>query len=356
MRILHVTAGPAQARASLMLADGVLALSEAGLEQSVLAPRAHQAGLDAAAHAGVGLAFADFDPLWRAATRKILEQEIARFAPQVIQYWGGRAARFAPPRHKARSLLWHAGLTKPARLKACRWHGALTPKIAEHLLSQGLAGAHVVQWNPFVPVRTPKSCERAQWGIAENASVVLCLARLQAKEGVDILLRALGQLENVHAWLAGDGPQKDELAALAQKLGLEQRVHFLGPDADRAALLGCCDVLALPAREDHLGLAVLEAWAANRPVIAAQIGGAASLITPERDGLLVPSENPEALAQALRRALEDGDLAAKLVANGALRFAKGFTQTAFTRAALSLYERVDRAAQARAKASALAEP
>lgn len=325
MRILHVTAGPALARASVMLADGVLALSEAGLEQRVLAPLAHQPGLDALARAGVGLAFADFDPVWRAATRKRVEQDIARFEPQVIQYWGGRAARFAPPRHKARALFWHAGLTKPARLKACRWHGVLTPKIAEHVLSLGVDAGHVVQWNPFVPVRAPQICERAQWGIAENTSVVLCLARLHAKEGVDILLRALSHLDGAHVWLAGDGPQKEDLAALANKLGLDQRVHFLGRDENRAALLSTCDVVALPAREDHLGLAILEAWAAKRPVIATQIGGAASRIMPERDGLLVPSEDPEALARALRRALEDGDLAANLVANGAVRFAKGYT-------------------------------
>lgn len=356
MRILHVTAGPAQARASVMLADGVLALSEAGLEQMVLAPRAHQPGLDALARAGVGMAFADFDPVWRAATRKRVEQDIARFEPHVIQFWGGRAARFAPPRHKARAVLWHAGLTKPARLKSCRWHAALTPQIAAHLLAQGLDGARVVQWNPFVPLGAPQNDERARFGIAENVAIVLCLGRLHAKDGVDILLRALSHLDGAHVWLAGDGPQKEDLAALARKLDLDQRVHYFGRDADRAALLSCCDVVAVPAREDHLGLAILEGWAANRPVIATQIGGAASLITSGRDGLLVPAENPKALAQALRQALEDGDLAAGLVANGALRYAKGYTQTAFTRAALSLYARVDRAAQARAKASALAEP
>lgn len=356
MRILHVVAGPADGRARAMLADGAAALSDTGLEQRVLAPPDCASMLEKLRQAGVGVAYAPFDPVWRAPTRKALGSEITQFEPHVIQYWGGRAARFAAARHKGRSLLWHPGYTKSARIKSCQWHCAPSPNIADHVRAMGIDASRVVAWNAFVPPHDGPSAERVSWKTPENAPVVLCLARLHVKQGLDVLLRALVRLEGVHAWLAGDGPDEADLRALAAALGLKQRAHFLGKDANRSALLAQCDVIAVPAREDPLGFGVLEAWAAKRPVVAAQADGPAAIVTHERDGLLVACGDEAALAQGLRRALEDGELAMNLIANGARRFAKGHTQSAFTRTALSLYERVDRAARVRSKTAALAEP
>lgn len=356
MRILHVVAGPADGRTRALLVDGVAALAETGLEQRMLAPADARQSFERLERAGVVCAHAPFDPVWRAATRKAVADHIARFEPSVIQYWGGRAARFAPPRHKARSMLWHPGYTKHGRIDACRWHSTATPAIAAHVLSLGVDASRVVQWNAFVPAGEASQAERADWQTPENAPVVLCLARLQGKAGVDTLLRAQASLVGVHVWLAEGGPQEAELRALATKLGTAARVRFVGGGEDRAALLACCDVVAVPAREDALGLGVLEGWAATRPVVAARVGGPAAIIEPERDGLLVESEDEAGLAQALRRALEDGELAGRLTSNGARRYEKSYSQMAFTRTALRLYERVDRAARASSKASAAAEP
>lgn len=356
MRILHVVAGPAEGRTRALMCDGVAALAEAGLEQRVVLPGGAPQRCDKLERAGVACVAAAFDPLWRAATRKVLSEEIVRFGPSVIQYWGGRAARFALPRHKARGLLWHGGYTKPGRISACRWHSAATPAIRDHVLGLGVDAAHMVEWSAFLPATDEAPAERGGWQTPEDAPAVLCLARLHAKSGIDILLKALVGVAGAHVWLAGEGAQEAELRALATKLGVASRVHFLGPGASRAALLGCCDVVAVPAREDALGLGVLEAWAARRPVVAARVGGGASIIEPERDGLLVACEDHVALAQALRRVLEDGELAARLTANGARRYAKDHGQSAFTRTALRLYERVDRGARAPSIASAVAEP
>lgn len=207
-----------------------------------------------------------------------------------------------------------------------------------------------------MPSHPYPTAERARWNTPENAPAVLCLTRLQPKNGLEVLLRALAPLEGVHVWLAGEGPLEADLRALVRDLGIAQRAHFLGKEASPPALLGSCDVVVAPAREDPLGFAVVEAWAAKRPIVAVKADGPAALITHERDGLLVPSGDAGLLGQALRRAVEDGELALHVIANGARLHAKGYTQSAFTRTALGLYERIDRAARARSKASALVEP
>ena len=102
---------------------------------------------------------------------------------------------------------------------------------------------------------------------------------------------------------------------MAADLGLAGRVHFLGQRDDIPDLLAALDIFVLPSHSEGVSLALLEAMAAGLPVIATAVGGLPEVVTDGVNGLLIPPQDPEALAQALARLLDDPALAKKLGEN-----------------------------------------
>ena len=144
----------------------------------------------------------------------------------------------------------------------------------------------------------------------------LCVASLQEYKGHRVLLEALatgGELARVHIELVGTGPLEPELRALAGRLGLAERVRFLGmrSEVEVARLLDACDVFVLPSlvassgQMDGIPVALMEALAAGIPVVATRLSGIPELVRDGITGLLAEPGDPAALAGALRRLLAD---------------------------------------------------
>jgi glycosyltransferase involved in cell wall biosynthesis len=144
---------------------------------------------------------------------------------------------------------------------------------------------------------------REQLGGSEIRPLVLTPARLNAQKGHEALLGAIAEVPEALFLLAGDGPERGRLEALAAELGVADRVRFLGRREDIPQLLAACDVFALPSLYEGSSLAVLEAMAAGIPIVSSAIGGTDELIDDGRSGLLVPPGDAAALAAALRRVL-----------------------------------------------------
>jgi glycosyltransferase involved in cell wall biosynthesis len=149
---------------------------------------------------------------------------------------------------------------------------------------------------------------------------VLALGRLHRNKGFDLLVRALPALPAVHAVIAGDGPERAALLALAAREGVGDRLHLLGWRGDTAALLAAADLLVCPSHHEPLGNVIIEAWSAGRPVVAAAADGPGELITSGRDGVLVPLEDVAALAGAVAGVLDDPARAGVLAEAGRLRY------------------------------------
>jgi glycosyltransferase involved in cell wall biosynthesis len=124
----------------------------------------------------------------------------------------------------------------------------------------------------------------------------------------------------------------------AERLGVRERVVFAGYRPDATALLAELDVFVLPSWVEGLPIVVLEAMAQRKPVVATPVGGTPELVADGETGLLVPPRDPEALAAALRRLLEDPDLARRLGEAGRARVAERFTAAQQTRRVLELYD------------------
>ncbi|HEX2951051.1 MAG TPA: glycosyltransferase family 4 protein [Armatimonadota bacterium] len=143
---------------------------------------------------------------------------------------------------------------------------------------------------------------RAQLGIDPESFVFSTTSRLTQKKGINLLLEAFAQLTFTRPTtliIAGSGPQEVELRMLAERLGISNRVCFLGFQADVRPVMTAADCHVLPSLIEPLGLAVLEAMACGRPCIATRSGGPAEVITDRTTGLLVDPGSISQLADAL---------------------------------------------------------
>ncbi len=137
---------------------------------------------------------------------------------------------------------------------------------------------------------------------------LLFVGRVVRQKGLDVLFDALAGLDASLAWtlaVVGDGPARVELAARANRLGLMEKIRFLGWQG-REAMPGLyreADIFVFPSRDEGMPNAVLEAMASGLPVVATRISGNEELVRHDETGLLVPPEDTAALGQALARLL-----------------------------------------------------
>jgi glycosyltransferase involved in cell wall biosynthesis len=191
---------------------------------------------------------------------------------------------------------------------------------------------------PAAPMRSPAL--RAALVDGRPDFVVLTPARLHPQKGHTYLLRAAAQVPDATFVLAGDGPLRAELEAEARDLGVADRCVFLGQRADVPALLAAADLFVLPSLFEGLPVSVLEAMAAERPVVATAIGGTDEAITSEESGLLVPPKDPAALASAIRRLQADPPFARGLAAAARARVEREFSSEATARNVMRVYDEV----------------
>ncbi|GAC1337749.1 MAG: glycosyltransferase [Acetobacteraceae bacterium] len=243
-------------------------------------------------------------------TRPRLARLLRGFRPRVVVAWMNRAAR-ATPRGDWVTAGRLGGYYDLRYYRSCDHLIGNTRGIVEWIRGQGWPAARVHHLPNFAP-----DLAGADPAPRPAGTMLLALGRLHRNKGFDILIRALPRLPGAHAVIAGEGPERQALLALARQEGVADRLHLLGWRRDQAALLAACDVLVCPSRWEPLGNVVLEAFSARRPVIAAAAAGPSELIAPGRSGLLVPLEDPAALAEAIGAVLEDQALADRLAAAG----------------------------------------
>lgn len=153
--------------------------------------------------------------------------------------------------------------------------------------------------------------ENAPDEVPGNARVLLSVSRLTEQKGVDVAVRALPALPaDVVLVVLGEGPERAALEALARDLGVADRTFLPGRVPDVAAWLRRADAYVQPARWEGFGLAVLEAMLAGLPIAASKVSSLPELVVDGSTGLLVPPDDPDALALAIRQLLERPELGA----------------------------------------------
>ena len=259
-------------------------------------------------------------------TGPLLRRALRRFAPDVTVAWMNRAARFAPagPWPLVGRL---GGYYDLGYYRRCDHLVGNTRGIADWIVTQGWPAGRVHYLPNFSPdMGGAMPVSRASFGIPEGCGLILALGRLHPNKAFDVLIRAMAWLPEVHVVIAGEGPERAALEALARNEGVADRVHLPGWRSDTASLLAMADLLVCPSRIEPLGNVVLEAWSAGRPIVAAAAAGPVELIADGQDGRLVPLEDPFRLAKAIAGVLGDPALSGSLAAAGRRRFENEFAQ------------------------------
>ena len=159
---------------------------------------------------------------------------------------------------------------------------------------------------------------------------VLCIAAHNVKKGLDVLIRAVALLGDLDPpfklFLVGDGPLRGQLENLVSLLGIEGRIKFLGwqERAEVANLLHGCEVFVLPSRSEPFGVAIVEAMACRKPVVATKAGGIPEIIQNGKNGILVEPDNPAALAEALVNVIKNRPFQRLIANNGYLTVQEKF--------------------------------
>jgi GalNAc-alpha-(1->4)-GalNAc-alpha-(1->3)-diNAcBac-PP-undecaprenol alpha-1,4-N-acetyl-D-galactosaminyltransferase len=167
------------------------------------------------------------------------------------------------------------------------------------------------------PVLRPSAISREPAQQLLDRPALLAIGRLDKHKGHDLLLRAFAQLTNGHAdWsltILGEGPQRHELEDLCRSLGLTGRVSLPGRVSNPEQFLRQADIFVMASRSEGFPMALGEAMACGLPVIATDCpSGPAEMIRDGENGILVPTEDVEALAAALARLMSDEPLRLQL--------------------------------------------
>ncbi len=189
--------------------------------------------------------------------------------------------------------------------------------VSDYVLDQvrGVAGPraerihHFINTDRFRPDPSVRREVRQALSVGEEF-VAVAVAYLIKDKGIDVAVRALGQLpECAVLWVVGAGPEQCNLQGLARDLGLGQRVRLLGPRRNVEPFLQAADCALCPSVwAEAAGLVNLEALACGLPVVASRIGGIPELIHDGRTGFLITPGDPGELADRVRRLHDDPDL------------------------------------------------
>ncbi|MZR32397.1 glycosyltransferase family 4 protein [Sneathiella litorea] len=180
-------------------------------------------------------------------------------------------------------------------------------------------------------------------GNAEGV-IIVCVARLVWFKGIDTLINAFSRVLKEHpsARLAiiGDGELRDTLMAQTRQLGIEEFIHFCGERRDIPAILSASDLFVLSSVSEGLPISLLEAMAAQLPIVATDVGGISELILHGDTGYLVPARDPVKLAKNISDLLSDPNARRTLGKAGYNRLCTEFTQDAMVMRTEALYQQL----------------
>jgi glycosyltransferase involved in cell wall biosynthesis len=337
MSVAHLLGSADDGGAEKYFIDLIGALHQGGIAQGA-ALRAHAGRERALAELGAPTRVLGFGAALDFATKRGVAALAREIDARVLVAWMSRAGAHTPagPWTRIGRL---GGYYDPKYFRGFDVMVANTREIADWAVAQGWAREQTLYIPNFAVAGPGEPLDRASLDTPEGAPLLIGMGRLHSDKAHDISLRALTRLPEAFLWIAGGGPLESELKGLARDLGVAERVRFLGWRDDAASLYRAADICVFPSRIEPLGNVVLQAWAYRVPVIAAASKGPAALVNTGEDGLLIPMEDPDALADAVRALLADPSLRARTIAGGQARLDREFSPAAVVEQWRALFAR-----------------
>lgn len=344
IRLLQTMAGAEVGGAEAFFVRLAVAFARANVNQRVVIRRdpARARALRAGGVSPVELPFGgrmDF------RTRPALQREIERYKPDVVLSWMSRASWATPSSQDTRRYALVGRLGGYYDLKYYRHCDYLignTADIVDYIVAEGFPPERVAYLPNFVNPPVNGALSRIGFDTPLDAPLLLAMGRLHENKAFDMAIRAMRDIPGAWLWIAGEGPEANALTALARSEGVADRVRFLGWRDDSDAVMQACDIFVCPSRHEPLGNVILEAWAARKPVVAAASTGPAGLLGDDEAGLVVPVDEPAALASAVSRLMAEPALSERIAAEGHARFGRDYTEQAVVAKYLEFFGRVAR--------------
>lgn len=185
---------------------------------------------------------------------------------------------------------------------------------------------------------------RSKHCLPDKAPLLVAIGRLAPEKGFDVLIEAMRIPQiiqaDVHLALIGSGPHEEKLRHLIYNSspGFEERIHLLGKLEHVAPLVSTADLIVIPSRSEGQGIVALEAMAAGTAIVASRVGGLIETIPDKLCGLLVPPEDPPALATAIATLLADPLRRTQLGQHGRERLLREYTATQMVSRTETIYE------------------
>ncbi len=267
-----------------------------------------------------------------------LRKVISAYKPNIVLAWMNRAARRIPDGNYAKMARF--GGYYPMRFYKGFDHIICnTPDLVRHVQDSDWPANKVQLISNFGELEPRPALDRATLDTSAEDFVIYAAGRFHPMKGFDTLLDALPRIPNALLWLAGSGELEADLRNQAKKLGIEDRVRFLGWRDEQASLYAACDVCVVPSRHEPLSNVIVEAWSQKTPVIAIASEGPSWLLEDKKSGILVPLEDPEKLADAINRMIKDPDLRAQYANDGFKKWQNQFSKSKIVEEYLNCFDK-----------------
>jgi glycosyltransferase involved in cell wall biosynthesis len=231
--------------------------------------------------------------------------------------------------------------------KSNAFYQILSTRSYSYLTSHGFRAEQIVHIPGSVDTERFQPAPERRPDPARPERDIICVARLDYAKGVDVLLHAWGRmLREPSEWrahlkprlrLVGDGRLKPQMEYIVAELGIQDSVEFLGLRTDVVDLLQQSWGFVLPSRWEGMSNALLEAMACGLPCVATSVSGSEDIISEGVNGLLVEPEQPAEMAQALRRIIEDTELAQRLGRTGRATVVRDYRLISVVKQCLEVY-------------------
>lgn len=335
MKVLQLMAGGKEGGAELFFTRLVCALHEKDIDQ-LLVVRNHHARNSLFRKNNIPFHEIRYGNLFDIYSSFRLKNITKAYGPDIVMSWMNRASSFSPkgPWVNVGRL---GGYYNLKYYKNCQYLVCNTRDICNFVIAHGWP-EHKVRYIPnFVDEVKSPPIGRSVFKTPLNVPLIVSVGRLHRNKGIDTLIAAMAEVDGAYLWIAGTGPEEKKLMKMSRDLDLQDRVRFLGWRENVSSIYAEADIFVCPSRHEPLGNVVLEAWVQGVPVVATMSEGPGELISDQASGLLVPIDNPAAMAEAIKKLVIDKSLADRLVTEGRKIYAERFSREIIVNSYLQLF-------------------
>jgi glycosyltransferase involved in cell wall biosynthesis len=261
----------------------------------------------------------------------------ARWKPDVILAWKPRGARYVPNVRGAIKITRFGDF--PKHLRHYRHMDLLVgnlPGIADRIRKLGWTGPMLTISNFPKPV-VPRPVKRADFTTPDDAFLIATGGRFVRRKGLDTAVRAAAAVPGAWLWLIGEGEERAALESLAREVGIHDRTRFIGWQDEPAHFVAAADAFVMPSRHEPLGNFLLEAWQLGVPSVTTATEGPRWFMRDGVDGLMVPIDDWQGMAQAFEVIRTDPARRAAFVANARERLDQMFSRDGIVDAYLRIF-------------------